>query len=284
MALGHLRRILLGWKKTSDVKTKAAVGHKAVPGEKVAIITGGASGIGRASAQRLAREGYRVLIGGLASEKGDAVCAAIREAGGEARFVAGDVARQTDCAQWAAVALREWGRIDVLVASAGARVYGSIQTASDADWEKIVGVNFRGVSDSCAAVLPAMIAQKSGSIVIISSTHAIAGRADMPLYDATKAAVLSLARSLAVAHGKDGIRVNAVCPGYTLTEFHEMNAAARGVTPEQLRTDASGYGLLGRAAEPDEIAAAVYFLASDDASNITGQSLMVDGGVSIASK
>jgi meso-butanediol dehydrogenase/(S,S)-butanediol dehydrogenase/diacetyl reductase len=106
----------------------------------------------------------------------------------------------------------------------------------------------------------------------------------MPLYDATKAAVLSLTRSLAIAHGREGVRVNAVCPGYTITEFHETRAAAGGVSPEQLRRDAANYGLLGRAAEPDEIAAPIFFLASPAASNITGQSLFVDGGLSIAAR
>ena len=105
----------------------------------------------------------------------------------------------------------------------------------------------------------------------------------MPLYDATKAGVCSLARSLAVAHGKDGVRANAVLPGYTMTDFHERGAAKRGVTPEALRERNKGYALLGAAAEPSQIASAVYFLASDDASNVTGQSLMVDGGLSVTS-
>ncbi|HEX9781456.1 MAG TPA: SDR family oxidoreductase [Opitutaceae bacterium] len=141
-----------------------------------------------------------------------------------------------------------------------------------------------GSFDPAGALDPLTLAQKSGSIVIVSSTHALAGRATMPLYDATKAAVLSLTRSLAIAHGKDGIRANAVCPGYTITEFHEARAAARGETPAQLRAAASGYGLLGRAAEPAEFASAIHFLASEEASNITGQALMVDGGISIVSR
>lgn len=103
----------------------------------------------------------------------------------------------------------------------------------------------------------------------------------MPLYDATKAGVVSLAQSLAVAHGPDGVRVNAVCPGYTMTDYHERNAATRGVSPSELRERNEGYGLLGRPAEPAQLASAVYFLASADASNITGQALMVDGGLSV---
>ncbi|HCQ04507.1 MAG TPA: short-chain dehydrogenase, partial [Candidatus Latescibacteria bacterium] len=111
--------------------------------------------------------------------------------------------------------------------------------------------------------------------------NALVGRADMPLYDATKAAVLSLVRSLAVAHGKDGIRVNAVCPGFTVTDFHERRAQTDGVSPQQLRTQSQGYGLLGRPAEPHDIASAVHFLAGADAAMITGQTLMVDAGSSV---
>ncbi len=142
-------------------------------------------------------------------------------------------------------------------------------------------MNLKGVAYCCKAVLPAMIEQQSGSIVIISSANAKVGRAGMPLYDATKAGVVSFAQSLAVAHGVDGIRVNAVCPGYTMTDFHERNAVKRGVSPEELRARNEGYGLLGKPAEPHQLASAVYFLASEDASNITGQALMVDGGLSV---
>ena len=105
----------------------------------------------------------------------------------------------------------------------------------------------------------------------------------MPLYDATKAGVSSLARSLAVAHGKEGIRVNSICPGATTTDYHERIAQERGISPEKLRESRQGYALLGQAGEPYQIAAAVNCLASDEASNITGQALMVDGGLSVTS-
>ena len=169
----------------------------------------------------------------------------------------------------------------MLVANAGARVRGSLLEATEQDWETIIGVNLKGVAYSCKAVLPTMIKQQSGAIVITSSANALVGRAGMPLYDATKAAVLSLTRSLAVAHGQDGIRVNAICPGYTMTDFHERAAKTRGVSPEQLREQNAGYGLLGKPAEPHQLASAIYFMASEDASNITGQTLMVDGGLSV---
>jgi meso-butanediol dehydrogenase/(S,S)-butanediol dehydrogenase/diacetyl reductase len=164
------------------------------------------------------------------------------------------------------------------------RVFGTILDMTEEDWDRILAVNLKGVSFSCKAVLPWMVSQKSGALVLIGSTTALTGRTNMPLYDATKFGVLSLTRSLAATYGKDGIRVNAICPSLTLTEFHFKKAAAEGLSPEQLRERHRGYGLLGRPGEPEEIASAVYFMASQDASFITGQYLIVDGGFSIGSK
>ncbi len=250
---------------------------------KVAVVTGGGAGIGKACVLRLVAEGARVLIGDMTDADGEATLGLVKDAGGEGIYVQGNVVNESDCHAWAAAALDAWGRIDMLVANAGARVGGSILDATEDDWEFIVNVNLRGVAYCCKAALPAMIEQQSGAIVMISSANADVGRSGMPLYDATKAGVCSLARSLAVAHGKDGVRANAVLPGYTMTDFHERGAAKRGVTPEALRERNKGYALLGAAAEPSQIASAVYFLASDDASNVTGQSLMVDGGLSVTS-
>ena len=250
---------------------------------QVAIITGGGAGIGKACSIRFAQEGARVVIGDMSEADGQATCEMIQVNGGQAAYCPGDVSQESDCHAFAKMALDKWGRIDVLVANAGARVGGSILDATEEDWDKILGVNLKGVAYSCKAVLPTMIQQQSGAIVITSSANAEVGRSGMPLYDATKAAVLSLTRSLAVAHGKDGIRVNAICPGYTMTDYHERAAAKRGVSPEGLRERNAGYGLLGKPGEPHQIASAVYFMASEDASNVTGQYLMVDGGISVSS-
>ena len=251
--------------------------------DKVVIVTGGALGIGKACCLRFAKEGAKVVIASRTEADGAATCRLIKDAGGDAIFCCGDVAHESDCMGFADAALRTYGRIDSLVANAGARVRGSILTSTEADWEYIVGVNLKGVVYSCKAVLPTMIERHSGSIVIISSANAQVGRSGMALYDITKAGELSLTRTLAVEHGKDGIRVNCICPGYTITDYHERSAGQRGISPEQLRANNKGYALLGRPAEPPEIAAAVYFMASDEASDITGQYLMVDGGLSVTS-
>lgn len=129
-----------------------------------------------------------------------------------------------------------------------------------------------------------MLNQGSGSIVIISSINAMVGSAGMAIYDMSKAGVLALTRSLATEFGEHGIRVNAVCPGNTLTDFHINTMAEKGVSIEQIHAMTNGYGLLGRIAEPGEIANAVHFLASDEASFITGHSLVVDGGFSVTGR
>jgi meso-butanediol dehydrogenase/(S,S)-butanediol dehydrogenase/diacetyl reductase len=252
---------------------------------KVAIITGGGAGIGKACALRFAQEGYRVVIADISEDNGQHCLDSIRGDGGEVIYFQGDVSREVDCQAWAQAALDEWGRIDSLVANAGVQIAGDLFEATEADWERVIGVNLKGIAYSSKAVLPAMVEQGSGAIVMISSINALVGvaRGRMPLYDASKAGVLALTRSLAFAHGQDGIRVNAICPGVTVTEYHERRAAARGQTPEELRASLKGHALLGKPAEPYQIASAVYFLASTDASHITGQSLIVDGGLTAMS-
>ncbi len=249
--------------------------------DKVAIVTGGGAGIGRACALRFVQEGWHVVISDISRTDGEYALTMLTEAGGDVIFCPGDVSQEADCHSFARAALERWGRIDALVANAGVQISGSLLDASEQDWDKILGVNLRGVGYSCRAVLPAMIQQHSGAIVMISSLNAAVGVAHMPIYDASKAGVLGLMRSLAVAHGKDGIRVNAIGPGATLSDFHIRRAAERGMTADDLRAKTQGYGLLGRAAEPEEIASVVYFMASKDASNVTGQFLLVDGGASL---
>lgn len=251
------------------------------PSGSVVIITGGGAGIGRATALRFAREGWRVLITDLSPVDGEKTLADLRSTGADARLVVGNVAQEAHSREAAKTALEAWGRIDAFVANAGARVRGSILEATEADWQLILDVNLKGVAYGCRAVLPTMVAQQSGAIVIVANKSWWQARASMMLYDATKAAVVSLTRSLAVAHGKDGVRVNAVCPGHTMTEFHERNAAKQGQTPEQLRAGLAGLGLLGRPAEPEQIAGPIFFLCGQDASHITGQPLMVEGGITV---
>ena len=248
------------------------------------LITGAGSGIGKACALRFARDGLRVALLDVSSDSLQKVGAQIRAQGGECLEVVTDVSDAQACHDAVANTLAVWGSIDVLVANAGIQIGGSLLETGADDWQKLLDVNLTGVAYSCKAVLPAMRSQDAGSIVIVSSVNAVVGSAGMTVYDMSKAGVLGLMRSLATEYGTDGIRVNAICPGNTITDFHIDRMAEQGISVKQIQEMTSGYGLLGRAAEPNEIANAIYFLASDDASFVTGHNLVVDGGFSITGK
>lgn len=248
---------------------------------KVAIITGAGAGIGKACAVRFASAGFNVLVTDLSETAAHSTCKIIEENGGIALSNQADVSSEQDCHSFAETALKTWGRIDTLVANAGVQDGGSLLEADESDWEKILGVNLKGAAWSCKAVLPSMIENQSGTIVINSSLNALFGNPGMAIYDMSKAGTLGLMRSLAVDYGDQGIRVNAVCPGATITDFHINRMAKEGISVGQLREMTKGYGLLGRAAEPVEIANVMYFLGSDESSFITGQAIVADGGFSV---
>ena len=249
----------------------------------VAVISGAGAGIGRACAGYFANQGYRVVVTDIDPDRVETATAGINEAGGDAIGVTGDISLGETAREIREKPFKTWGRIDVLVANAGIQTGGSLLDTGEQDWDKVLAVNLKGVAHSCKSILPLMRGQQRGAIVIVSSVNASVGSAGMAMYDASKAAVLALMRNLAVENGEYGIRVNAVAPGATLTDYHLQQAAARGMTAQQLREATQGYGLLGRAAEPEEIARAIYFLASDEASFITGETLFVDGGFSVTS-
>ncbi len=251
---------------------------------QVAVITGAGSGIGKACALRFAHAGANVVVVDCDDKAGQQTVNDLKDIGTEAIFCHADVSREQNCIAFAGQAIHRFGHIDVLVANAGIRAFGTILENTEDDWDRMLAVNLKGVNFSCKAVLPKMIEQKSGAIVLIGSTTAMTGRTNMPIYDVTKFGVLSLNRSLAATYGKFGIRVNTICPSKTITEFHLNKAKAQGISPDAFRAQFEDYGLLGRAGEPAEIAAAVYFMASQEASFITGQHLMVDGGYSIGAK
>lgn len=248
---------------------------------KVAVITGSGAGIGKACALRFASAGINVVVADLSEPTVDAVCKSIADSGGNAIGCQADVSSEKDCQDAAETALKTWGKIDILVANAGVQIGGSLLDTTEEDWDQILGVNLKGVGYSCKAVLPNMIENQSGTIVINSSINALLGSAGMAVYDMSKAGTLALMRSLAVEYGKQGVRVNAVCPGNTITDFHINNMAKKGISIDQLREMTKGYGLLDRAAEPEEIANIMHFLANDESSFITGQAIIADGGFSI---
>jgi NAD(P)-dependent dehydrogenase (short-subunit alcohol dehydrogenase family) len=244
----------------------------------VVLISGAGAGIGRACALRFATDGWRVLVLDRDERRAARVVEEIQAQGGDAAAVHGDVSQAAVSQSAVQTALTRWGHIDAVVANAGIQTAGRLLDTSDEDWRQVLAVNLDGVAHLCRAALPSLIAQHRGAIVIISSVNALQAVAGMAAYDTSKAAVIGLGRQLAVEHGRDGVRVNVICPGNTITDYHIDRLAAKGIGVEKIRELTRGYGLLGRAAEPHEIAAAVRFLAGDEASFITGQVLAVDGG------
>jgi 2-hydroxycyclohexanecarboxyl-CoA dehydrogenase len=250
---------------------------------KVAAITGAGSGIGAAAAMLLSREGAAVLLVDADAVALERTQAGLREAHPGARVlgVVADV-RDEDAARHAIdQCVEQWGRLDTLVNNAAMRNYASIADATPEEWQAMVAVNLVGMSNYCKAALPALRRAGRASVVNVSSCYAVTGRKGMALYDATKAAQLAFTRSLAFEEAPHGIRANAVCPGSTLTEFHVGRAQGAGKSVDQLRTERKDTSLIGRWADPLEIAYPILWLASDEASFITGTTLMVDGGLHI---
>ncbi len=238
---------------------------------KVALVTGGASGMGAAHVRALAREGATVVITDVAEEAGAQLADEIRAAGGEAASRRLDV---TDADAWRALVAdveQAQGRLDVLVNNAGVQVRSVGVEVDEREWDLVTGVNQRGVFLGMQAVIPGMVRRGGGSIVNIASVAALVGlRGSIP-YQGSKAAVLGLTRGAAAAYGPDNVRVNAICPGLVVTGM-TRSADAEAMTRMQAQIP------LGRDGRPEEIAGAVVFLASDEASYITGIALPVDGG------
>ncbi|GAB2901017.1 SDR family NAD(P)-dependent oxidoreductase [Paralcaligenes ginsengisoli] len=173
------------------------------------------------------------------------------------------------------------GGLDILVNNAAMRNYSTVADASVAEWQAMINVNLLGAANYCRAALPLLRRSGHGSIVNVSSCYAVTGRKGMGIYDTTKAGQLALTRTLAHEEAEHGVRANAVCPGSTLTDFHISKALANGKSVDRLKTERQSTSLLGRWASPEEIAWPILWLASGEASFVTGAALMVDGGLSI---
>ncbi len=238
---------------------------------KTALVTGGTSGIGRAAAAALAARGAHVVISGRDSARGEKAVAAIRDAGGTADFVPADLA-DADSARALATRAAELGggHVDVLVNSAGIFPFGPTAETTQADLDQVLAINVAAPYFLVAALAPAMAERGHGAIVNVTTMVAEFGAAGMGLYGASKAALVLLTKSWAAEFGPAGVRVNAVSPGPTRTE----GTAAMGESLDQL----AAAGPAGRPGEPEEIANAIVFLATDEAAFIHGAVLPVDGG------
>jgi NAD(P)-dependent dehydrogenase (short-subunit alcohol dehydrogenase family) len=244
---------------------------------KVAAVSGGASGIGEATVRRFVTEGAKVAFADRDVERGKRVAADIEASGGQVAFVEAHVEREAEAAAFVRGAAERFGRLDVLVNNAGVRLYHTVEEASAESWDEILGVNLKGYAFCAKAAIPLIRQAGGGSIVNVASVRSVTSVGKTTQYDTTKAAVAGLTRGMAADHA-DGIRVNAVCPGPIYTPFHAKRNQAIGRTFEQYRDDAAKGTMLRRPGTPEEVAACILFLASDDASYVTGTLLFVDGG------
>jgi NAD(P)-dependent dehydrogenase (short-subunit alcohol dehydrogenase family) len=247
--------------------------------DKVALITGGNSGIGRATALLFAQEGACVVITGRNEEKGKAVAAEIERAGGSVTFLRADVRDADDCERIVDAVIRQFERIDILFNNAGIVPYGTALETSVELWNDTWATNVSGTFFMSRAVLPHMIACKSGVIVNNASDWGIVAGQNCVAYCATKGAVVQMTRALALDHGRQGIRVNAVCPGDTYVErWRSKWRPKAGESLDDYLKELGESFALGRVGAVEEIARAVLFLASDESSYMTGALLVVDGG------
>jgi NAD(P)-dependent dehydrogenase (short-subunit alcohol dehydrogenase family) len=244
----------------------------------VAMITGGTSGIGEATAELFAAEGAKVTITGRSQERGTTIVERIAQAGGEAIFVQADVRLAADCERSVLRTIEAFGRIDTLFNNAGIYVANDAIDCSEDEWDAQVDTSLKGAFLMSKYALPHMIAQGSGSIVHCASGWGLVGGMRAVAYCAAKGGMVVMTKAMALDHGPQGIRVNAVCPGDTETPMEHEDARDRGQTWEEYVASAVAGRAIERMATPEEIARAVLFLASDESSYITGVALPVDGG------
>jgi NAD(P)-dependent dehydrogenase (short-subunit alcohol dehydrogenase family) len=247
--------------------------------DKVCLVTGATSGIGAATARAFAAEGALLSLTGRDAARGAQVVAACREYGGQVLFTAGDVTEPSDVAAVVAATTAAYGRIDVLFNNAGVIDSGTVMATSPARFRRVMDVNLSGQFLYARAVLPHMTAQRNGIIVNNSSDWGLVAGPDSVAYCCSKGAVVMLTKAIAVDHAGEGVRCNAVCPGDTLTPMVlEERAGFAAESPEEF-AERAGQGVpLRRLARPEEIAAVVVFLSSDEASFMTGAIVPVDGG------
>jgi len=250
---------------------------------QVAIVTGCGRGIGRATALELARMGADIVIAEVDAGGADKTAALVKDLGRRAVVARTDVTKRADLTAMVERARADFGRVDILINNAGIYRAAATLDVTEEHWDAIMTINARAVFFATQAVLPVMIAQKSGSIVSLASMAGKVGsRTNLP-YNASKAAVISMTKSLALAHAADGIRVNCVCPGFVETDMWTMVArdqsALLGQTPEEFTRKRQESVPLGRMERPEDVAAVIGFLASPRAAYMTGQALSVDGGL-----
>jgi len=246
---------------------------RGLEGKKV-IVTGGSRGIGRATAERFAAEGATVLLTGRNRQTAEAAAQALaRKTGGTVYAFPADVSIRADDLATVRFALEKMGGIDVLVNNAGIYYTEPFEEITEERWDEVMAVDLKGTFLMCQAVSPHLKEKKSGAIVNMASTNGIAGELNYAHYNAAKAGIVLLTKSLALELAPYGVRVNCVCPGYIQTESTDTMDSPEFIA-EYARTKIP----LGRVGGPEEVASVIAFLASEDASFVTGESVLIDGG------
>jgi meso-butanediol dehydrogenase/(S,S)-butanediol dehydrogenase/diacetyl reductase len=247
---------------------------------KVVLVTGAGAGIGRATAEALAREGAKVIVNGVSQGRGAETLALVRKAGGEGLFVQGDVSRAADAEKMVKAAVDTYGRLDIVINVAGIVLGGRVDTISEEDFMRTMDVNVKGTFLICKYAVLQMKKQGGGVIVNVSSVAALKGIPDRSAYAASKGAVVALSKAMAADHIKDNIRVNIVCPGTTDTPSLE-DRMQQAADPAAAKAAFIARQPMGRLGTAEEIAAAILFACCDEAAFMNGSTLTIDGGMTI---
>jgi NAD(P)-dependent dehydrogenase (short-subunit alcohol dehydrogenase family) len=240
---------------------------------KVAVVTGGGSGIGEATAVLFGREGARVVVADIRGEAAESTASIIRKADGVACAAPADVTKANDVERMVQTAVQRYGRLDILVNNAGGGSRGDVLDLSEDDWDRAMDANLKGVFLGCKYAIPEMIKGEGGAIVNTASIYALVGGSLSCVYPAAKAGVVAFSKNTALRYACHNIRVNCVCPGHTDTPLIQKLLGDPNAKKELLKSYP-----LGRLARPMDVAYAMLFLASDEAAFITGTELLVDGG------
>lgn len=246
--------------------------------DKVALITGGNSGIGKATAILFAKEGARVCLTGRNETRCKKVIEEINEGGGQAIYVIADVRSSDECQRTVETTMKAFGQLDILFNNAGVYFPNNAVDCSEEEWNLTIDINLKGTFLMSKFVLPHMVAQKSGVIINNGSGWGIVGGNEAVSYCASKGGVVLMTKAMAIDHATQGIRVNCLCPGDVETPMLDEDARMRGMTWEEYHEQAVAQRPMGRIGTPEEIAKAALFLASDDSSFMTGATLVIDGG------